>query len=32
MNLRAGSQLVEELEQFMVQENIQSLDEIRGII
>lgn len=32
MNLRAGSQLVEELEQFMAEENIQSLDEIRGII
>lgn len=32
MNLRAGSTLVEELEQFMLQENIQSLDEIRGII
>lgn len=32
MNLRAGSSLVEELEQFMLQENIQSLDEIRGII
>ncbi|ETT46473.1 dihydroorotate dehydrogenase B catalytic subunit [Paenibacillus odorifer] len=32
MNLRAGSQLVAELEQFMVEENIQSLEEIRGII
>lgn len=32
MNLRAGSQLTQELEQFMIQENIQSLDEIRGII
>ncbi|MRN54511.1 dihydroorotate dehydrogenase [Paenibacillus monticola] len=32
MNLRAGSSLVEELEQFMIQESISSLDEIRGII
>lgn len=32
MNLRAGSTLVEELEQFMIQESISSLDEIRGII
>lgn len=32
MNLRAGSSLVEELEQFMLEEKIQSLDEIRGII
>lgn len=32
MNLRAGSELVEELEQFMIQENIRSLDEIRGIV
>lgn len=32
MNLRAGSSLVDELEQFMIEEKIQSLDEIRGII
>jgi len=32
MNLRAGSQLVDELEQFMIQENIKTLDEIRGIV
>jgi dihydroorotate dehydrogenase (NAD+) catalytic subunit len=32
MNLRAGSELVDELEQFMIQENIRSLDEIRGIV
>ncbi|KGE17249.1 dihydroorotate dehydrogenase [Paenibacillus wynnii] len=32
MNLRAGNELVEELEQFMIQENIRSLDEIRGIV
>jgi len=32
MNLRAGNDLVEELEQFMIQENIRSLDEIRGIV
>ncbi|WP_379126988.1 dihydroorotate dehydrogenase [Paenibacillus sp. sgz500958] len=32
MNLRAGSDLVEELEQFMLHENIESLDEIRGIV
>jgi dihydroorotate dehydrogenase (NAD+) catalytic subunit len=32
MNLRAGSTLVEELQQFMIQENISTLDEIRGII
>lgn len=32
MNLRAGSSLVDELEQFMLEEKIQSLDEIRGII
>ncbi len=32
MNLQAGSTLVEELEQFMIQESISSLDEIRGII
>lgn len=32
MNLRAGEDLLEELEQFMQAENIKSLDEIRGII
>lgn len=32
MNLRAGSELPEELEQLMEAENIGSLDEIRGII
>ncbi|WP_410511058.1 dihydroorotate dehydrogenase [Paenibacillus sp. BR2-3] len=32
MNLRAGSELVDELEQFMIQENISTLDEIRGIV
>ncbi|MEK5237715.1 dihydroorotate dehydrogenase [Paenibacillus sp. FSL L8-0470] len=32
MNLRAGSTLVEELQQFMLTENISSLDEIRGIV
>ncbi|WP_405113582.1 dihydroorotate dehydrogenase [Paenibacillus sp. FSL K6-1217] len=32
MNLRAGSTLVEELQQFMKEENISSLDEIRGIV
>lgn len=32
MNLRAGSTLVEELQQFMAEENISSLDEIRGIV
>jgi dihydroorotate dehydrogenase (NAD+) catalytic subunit len=32
MNLRAGSTLVEQLQQFMSEENIGSLDEIRGII
>ncbi|WP_151736338.1 dihydroorotate dehydrogenase [Paenibacillus tengchongensis] len=32
MNLRAGSKLVEELQQLMIQENISSLDEIRGIV
>ena len=32
MNLRAGEDLVEGLEQFMREENIKSLDEIRGIL
>lgn len=32
MNLRAGQDLIEGLEQFMRDENITSLDEIRGII
>jgi dihydroorotate dehydrogenase (NAD+) catalytic subunit len=32
MNLRAGEQLVSGILQFMEQENISSLDEIRGII
>lgn len=32
MNLRAGHNLVEELQQLMAQENISSLDEIRGIV
>ncbi|WP_086074462.1 dihydroorotate dehydrogenase [Paenibacillus camerounensis] len=32
MNMRAGSTLVEELHQFMLEENISSLDEIRGIV
>lgn len=32
MNLRAGEQLVSGIQQFMEQENITSLDEIRGII
>ena len=32
MNLRAGSELVDELEQLMLQENIRTLDEIRGIV
>lgn len=32
VNLRAGEQLVKDLEQFMERENISSLDEIRGII
>lgn len=32
VNLRAGEQLLQELENFMLQENISSLDEIRGIL
>lgn len=32
MNLRAGHTLVEELQQLMAEENISSLDEIRGIV
>lgn len=32
MNMRAGSTLVEELHQFMLEESITSLDEIRGIV
>lgn len=32
INLRAGIQLVDELEQFMIQQNLSSLDEIRGIL
>ncbi|OAB41137.1 dihydroorotate dehydrogenase [Paenibacillus antarcticus] len=32
MNLRAGQDLIEGLEQFMLEENIKSLDEIRGIL
>ncbi|MNW56730.1 Dihydroorotate dehydrogenase B (NAD(+)), catalytic subunit [compost metagenome] len=32
MNLRAGSTLVQELQEFMIEENISSLEEIRGII
>lgn len=32
MNLRAGSELVEQLQQFMLEENIMSLGEIRGIV
>ncbi|MBA9084015.1 dihydroorotate dehydrogenase (NAD+) catalytic subunit [Fontibacillus solani] len=32
INLRAGEQLLQDLENFMLQENISSLDEIRGIL
>ncbi|MNN18941.1 Dihydroorotate dehydrogenase B (NAD(+)), catalytic subunit [compost metagenome] len=32
VNLRAGEQLLQDLENFMTQENISSLDEIRGIL
>ncbi|MNP36049.1 Dihydroorotate dehydrogenase B (NAD(+)), catalytic subunit [compost metagenome] len=32
MNLRAGQDLIDELTQFMQEENITSLDEIRGIL
>ncbi|MNJ01749.1 Dihydroorotate dehydrogenase B (NAD(+)), catalytic subunit [compost metagenome] len=32
MNMRAGRDLLTGLRQFMIEENISSLDEIRGII
>ncbi|MNI84247.1 Dihydroorotate dehydrogenase B (NAD(+)), catalytic subunit [compost metagenome] len=32
VQLRAGEQLLQDLESFMLQENISSLDEIRGIL
>ncbi|MOA23713.1 Dihydroorotate dehydrogenase B (NAD(+)), catalytic subunit [compost metagenome] len=32
VQLRAGEQLLHDLENFMIQENISSLDEIRGIL
>lgn len=32
VNLRAGEQLLQDLESFMLQQNISSLDEIRGIL
>ncbi|MNP46318.1 Dihydroorotate dehydrogenase B (NAD(+)), catalytic subunit [compost metagenome] len=32
VNLRAGEQLLQDLENFMIKENISTLDEIRGIL